>query len=142
MQLSRRGDYGVRVILDLASQPPGTSIPAHEIAKRQQIPTAFLGKIISQLAIAGLVDTRRGARGGVTLARSPEQITLLEVVEALEGTITLNPCLIRAGVCPLDKTCPVHDTWAEAQRALKAVLAKTTFAQLAAHNGRNGHATF
>jgi Rrf2 family protein len=142
MQLSRRGDYGVRVILDLAHQPLGASIPAHEIANRQQIPSAFLGKIISQLAIAGLVDTRRGARGGVALARPAERITLLDVVEALEGRIMLNPCLIHAGACPLDETCPVHDTWAQAQSALKAVLAKTTFAELAGRNGRNGHATF
>jgi len=141
MQLSRRGDYGVRVILDLATQPAGTSSPAHEIAQRQHIPNAFLGKIISQLAVAGLVDTRRGARGGVMLSRPPEQITLLEVVEALEGTITLNRCLVHAGACPLDSTCPVHDTWAQAQEALKNVLARTTFAELAAADSHNGRGT-
>jgi len=138
MQLSRRGDYGVRVILDLAGQPTGTSSPAHEIARRQQIPNAFLGKIISQLAVAGLVDTRRGARGGVMLSRRPDEITLLEVVEALEGTIVLNRCLLHPGACPMDNTCPVHDAWAEAQQALKRVLGATTFAELATHNGHNG----
>lgn len=142
MQLSRRGDYGVRVILDLASQPPAHPFPPMRSPGDNKSPPPSWGRSSPSWRLPGWWIRDAEHAGGVTLARSPEQITLLEVVEALEGKITLNPCLIRAGACPLDQTCPVHDTWAEAQRALKAVLAKTTFAQLAAHNGRNGHATF
>jgi Rrf2 family protein len=130
MEISRRTDYGVRVILDLATLPERERSSTQEIAERQNIPSPFLAKIISQLALSGLVSTYRGAGGGVKLARPPAEISLLEVIEALEGPIRLNRCLIQPGACPRDQDCPVHDVWATAQAQLSNLLEGTTFDDL------------
>jgi Rrf2 family protein len=130
MEISRRTDYGVRVILDLAALPSIERASTHEIAERQNIPTPFLAKIISQLSLSGLVTTYRGAGGGVKLARPASEISLLHVIEALDGPIRLNRCLIEPGACPRDKHCPVHGIWAQAQAEITDLLSSTTFDQL------------
>ena len=83
MQITRQADYAVRAVLHLARNGE-TRTATSTIAEEQKIPPSFLAKIISQLSIAGLLHTSRGARGGVTLAREPGDITLLEVIEAIE----------------------------------------------------------
>lgn len=130
MEISRRTDYGVRVILDLATLSEGERASTQEIADRQSIPSPFLAKIISQLSLSGLVTTYRGAGGGVRLARPAAEISLLEVIEALEGPIRLNRCVIQPGACPRDEKCPVHDIWARAQAELSIMLAATNFDEL------------
>jgi len=134
MQISRRADYGVRVILDLATNHNQQRTSTHEIAARQNIPSPFLAKIISQLALAGLITTYRGAGGGVSLSRPSSEISLLHVIEALEGPIALNRCVIDAEGCSQNEHCPVHDVWAKAQAELIALLATTTFDKLARSN--------
>ncbi len=132
MQITRQADYAVRAVLHLArlgnTERAATSI----IAEKQHIPPSFLAKIISQLSIAGLLHTSRGARGGVTLGREPKDITLLEVVEAIDGPIQLNECVGDEGICPFDGECPLHSVWCEAQEELVARLKGTNFAQLMA----------
>lgn len=130
MEISRRTDYGVRVILDLASLPGNKRASTQEIATRQNIPSPFLAKIISQLSLAGLVNTYRGAGGGVTLARHPSEISLLHVIEALEGPIRLNRCVIEPEACPRNRNCPVHNVWSEAYARLTGLLDVTTFDEL------------
>jgi Rrf2 family protein len=131
MIISRRTDYGVRIVLDLATLPQDGRAAAHDIADRQKIPRPFLAKIISQLCLAGLVTTHRGAGGGVTLARPAAEITLLEVVQALEGPVRLNRCVIRPDDCPRNGYCPVHHVWRQAQADLVDRLGNTTFEILA-----------
>ncbi len=131
MEISRRTDYGVRVILDLATQTESERTSTQEIAERQNIPSPFLAKIVSQLSLAGLVTTYRGAGGGVTLARPAADISLLQVIEALEGPVRLNRCLIEPDACPQNGYCPVHDIWARAQGELISLLNYTTFDDLA-----------
>jgi Rrf2 family protein len=130
MEISRRTDYGVRVILDLAALPASQRVSTQEIAVRQSIPSPFLAKIISQLSLAGLVTTYRGAGGGVTLGRPASEITLLQVIEALEGPIRLNRCVIEPDACPRNSHCPVHSIWAKAQAELTSLLRVTTFDSL------------
>jgi Rrf2 family protein len=132
MEISRRTDYGVRVILDLATLSDETRASTQEIADRQSIPAPFLAKIISQLSLSGLVTTFRGAGGGVSLARPPAEISLLQVIEALDGPVRLNRCVIEPSACPRDKVCPVHHVWAKAQVDLADLLSSTTFDQLVA----------
>jgi Rrf2 family protein len=127
MEISRRTDYGVRVILDLASLPVDGRTATQDIAMRQNIPSPFLAKIISQLSLAGLVTTYRGAGGGVALARPPAEISLLQVIEALEGPIHLNRCAIQPEACPRREHCAVHDIWVRAQEDLTGLLSGTTF---------------
>ena len=129
MQITRQADYAVRAVLYLArlgEQRAATSA----VAKDQNIPPSFLAKIISQLSIAGLVHTSRGARGGVTLARTPREISLLEVVEAIDGPILLNECVEDGGSCSFEKTCPLQPIWCEAQNDLVNRLKSTSFAGL------------
>jgi Rrf2 family protein len=130
MEISRRTDYGVRVILDLASLPESRRVSTQEIADRQNIPSPFLAKIISQLSLSGLVTTYRGAGGGVKLARPAAEISLLQVIEALDGPMRLNRCAIQPSLCPRDTVCPIHDTWARAQAELTGLLEATTFDRL------------
>lgn len=131
MEISRQTGYGVRVILDPAQLPVDGRASTREIATRQGIPSPFLAKIISQLDLAGLVTTHRGASGGVTLARSPSQINLLEVIEALEGPVRLNRCLVQPDAYRRDSYCPVHEVWANAQAQLTSLLEVTIFDDLA-----------
>jgi Rrf2 family protein len=130
MEISRRTDYGVRVILDLTNLADNGRASTQEIASRQNIPSPFLAKIIAQLSLAGLVTTHRGAGGGVSLARSPSEISLLEVIEALEGPVRLNRCTIEPDACPRSEQCPVHGIWAKAQAQLTRLLGVTTFDSL------------
>jgi Rrf2 family protein len=130
MEISRRTDYGVRVIMDLATLPENEKASTHEIAERQSIPGPFLAKIISQLALSGLVTTYRGAGGGVSLARPAAEISLLQVIEALDGPVRLNRCVIEPSACPRDEFCPVHHVWAKAQAELTDLLGSTTFDEL------------
>jgi Rrf2 family protein len=81
------------------------------------------------------VATRRGAGGGVSLARPPSEISLLQVVEALDGPVRLNLCVIQPDACPQNSHCPVHPVWAQAQRQLTELLGNTTFDELAAGTG-------
>jgi Rrf2 family protein len=131
MEISRRTDYGVRVILDLATRPNQQRTPTQDIARRQNIPAPFLAKIISQLAMSGLVITYRGAGGGVSLAGPASEISLLQVIEALDGPVKLNRCVIEPGACPRDQHCAVHHIWAKAQTELTTLLSGTTFDELA-----------
>ena len=140
MEISRRTDYGVRVILDLSTLPQNERASTQEIADRQNIPTPFLAKIISQLALAGLVTTYRGAGGGVSLAHTASEISLLQVIEALEGPIRLNRCVIEPDACPQNEHCPVHEIWAKAQADLTEQLSVTTFdslTEMPRHNDRS-----
>jgi len=131
MELTRKGDYAVRVVVDLAAQPPDGPVRSPDIGRRTGVPSAYLTKIIQALAHAGLLRTRRGALGGVALARAPESITLRQVIEAVEGPIYLNRCLIRGGLCPRDRLCPVHPVWARIQRLLTRELDAVHVAALA-----------
>ena len=130
MQITRQADYAVRAVLYLAQQHQASRIATAEIADKQKIPITFLAKIIAQLGAAGLVRSTRGAHGGVALGRSPETITLLEVVEAIDGPMLLNACVGDPTACALGQECPVHDVWCQAQAELVTRLTQTTFADL------------
>ena len=99
MQITRQADYAIRAILYLSSLNPTDKAATSLIAEKQEIPPSFLAKIISQLWIAGLIHTSRGAKGGVTLARDPAAISLLDVVEAIDGPVSLNECTIDPRAC-------------------------------------------
>jgi len=130
MQITRQADYAVRAVLYLSRMGDDQRAATSKVAQAQRIPPSFLAKIISQLSIAGLLRTSRGARGGVTLARAPKDITLLEVVEAIDGPIMLNECVGDNATCAFDKDCPLRPVWCDAQEELVNRLKGTTFAQL------------
>src|SRR5512147_3075793 len=132
MQITRQADYAVRAVLYLARLGGGERAATSTVAEEQRIPPSFLAKIISQLSIAGLLHTSRGARGGVTLARDAKEITLLEVIEAIDGPIQLNECVGENGTCSFDESCPLRPVWCDAQEELVNRLKGTSFADMVA----------
>ncbi len=130
MQITKQADYALRAMLYLAQLPPNERAATSRIADEQAIPPSFLAKIISQLSIAGLIHTSRGAHGGVSLAVSPEKISVLDVVEAIDGPLALNECTLNPMICPSGPDCPLHSLWCEAQADLVKKLRNTTFASV------------
>jgi len=129
MQITRQADYALRAMLYLANHDPEKNAATSDIARIQHIPASFLAKIISQLSIAGLIKTFRGASGGVAMARTPDKISLLEVVEAIDGPIALNECTGNVGACSFGDDCPLRPLWCETQAELVNKLKATNFAQ-------------
>jgi Rrf2 family protein len=136
MQITRQADYAVRAVLYLTKLGPERRAATSQIAEEQQIPPSFLAKIVSQLSVAGLLQTSRGARGGVSLARTPDEISLLEVVEAIDGPILLNDCVSNHSACSFGDDCPMRPVWCEAQAELVTRLKNTRFSQF---NGNGKH---
>jgi len=130
-QLNRRTDYAVRILIELALQAD-VCLPSREISRRTGVPKAFLHKITADLVKAGLVQTQPGANGGLFLNLPPEQITMQHVLEAIEGPVCLNVCLLRPHECPRDQFCPGHDFWGRLQTIIVQELQATTLADLAA----------
>ena len=131
MHLTRQSDYGVRAILHLANLPYGEVVQTREIAAREDIPGKYLPSIIRTLARAGLIRTLRGNQGGVTLAKPPEEISLREVIEAVEGPIILVQCLRGPKQCAHEEDCSFMPVCENLQNMLVGQLESTTFADLA-----------
>ena len=127
MQITRQADYALRALIFLSRLEKNEIAPTSLIAEDQKIPLSFLAKIISQLSIAGLIHTSRGARGGVSLAKPTNEISILDVVEAIDGPIFLNECTKRSSSCPFLDSCPLLEVWREARTDLVDKLASTTF---------------
>lgn len=127
MQITKQADYAVRAMVFLAKLEPDKRAATSQIALEQKIPPSFLAKIISQLSITGLINTSRGAHGGVMLSRPAKRISLLEVVEAIDGPISLNYCALHPDSCENSKECPMHEIWVEVQGDLVKKLHATTF---------------
>lgn len=138
--LSRKADYGVRAMVDIAQQSSSARVVVSDIARRQNIPAFYLAKIMPRLAHAGLVRTSLGASGGVTLALPPDQISLLQVIQAVEGPFALNVCSLDPTQCEYQAACPACETWREAQRQLDHVLSRTRISDLVARQVRQATA--
>lgn len=131
MQITRQADYAIRAVRHLSNLSINERAATSKIALEQKIPPSFLAKIISQLSIAGLLHTSRGARGGVRLAKHPKEISLLDVVEAIDGPILLSECVANSNLCTFESDCPLKPIWGEAQVELVRKLGSTSFAQFA-----------
>ncbi len=131
MRLTRGGDYGIRGMLYLAMQPFETVTLLNEISNSQNIPESYLAKIFQALAKAGLVRSHRGFKGGYSLGRPSESITIKDVIEGVEGPIALNRCSVEESTCTEEIDCRIQDVWKDAQNAMIDVLEGTTLADLA-----------
>lgn len=131
LTISRETDYACRVMLHLAMLPQGQHVTAQQIAQGRIIPRAIVRRVITRLAKAQLVITTRGKGGGLTLAHPSNEISLLDIVQAMEGPIALNACLATAFQCPLMKVCSVHEAWAGVHDMVLKQLAAATLDKLA-----------
>jgi len=130
MQITRQADYALRAMMYLSALEPNQRAATSQIAKEKQIPPSFLAKIISQLSIAGFIHTSRGERGGVMLARPAADISVLDVVEAIDGPMAVNECTISSAGCPFTGNCPLHELWCGVQREMVSKLKGTSFAEI------------
>jgi Rrf2 family protein len=132
MTLSKRGDYVVRSALALArAWPTGEPRKIREVVAEMGVPQTFASQILAELVRAGLASSKAGKDGGYRLSRPPEEIALVDVVEAGEGPLRAERCALGDGPCRWDDVCPLHETWRTATEALREVLGSTTLADLA-----------
>lgn len=131
MELTRKGEYAIRGIVYLASRPGDQVCLLSEIAAAVDVPQTFLAKIFQQFSKIGLVRSYRGTGGGFVLGRAPDKITLLEVVEAVEGPITPNRCVTGSGDCNRSTECNVHPVWMKVQEQVRELLNGITLKELA-----------
>ena len=131
MELTRKGEYAIRGIVHLATRPNDQVCLLSDIAAAVDVPPTFLAKIFQQFSKIGLVKSYRGTGGGFILGRASDKITLLEVVEAVEGPIIPNRCVVSKGECPRDSDCSVHPVWVDVQSQVRNILKKVTLKDLA-----------
>ncbi len=127
---TRRTDYAIRALLFLAQNREGRS-KALEIAKAMDIPKGFLHQVLQELQRARLVVSQPSRQGGYALARSPERISLLEIVESMEGPLDAGECALHGGPCHWEEVCALHWVWSSAREALADQLGQATLARIA-----------
>lgn len=132
MRLTRAAEYAVRCMIYLSRQGQGVLVSRQEIARQADIPAHFLAKIAQDLAKAGLIEIRQGARGGFLLSKNPTAINLLDVVETMIGEIYLNDCVAQPAGCAASYQCTVHRVWRDARDQLRTTLRQVSFAHLIA----------
>jgi Rrf2 family protein len=130
LEVTRQADYALRAVTEIARLPEGERIATATIAAQQNIPLPFLAKIVSQLVVRGVLETVRGASGGVSLARPPETISMREIIEAIDGPISLNRCTRDPSVCEQMEACPFCEIFVEAQQELATRLDRTNLQAL------------
>ena len=131
MKLSTRGRYGLRAMVDLAQHDGEGEILLKDVAKRQGVSLKYLEQLITPLRAAGLVRGVRGARGGYRLARNPEDIHLVDILQALEGSLSLAECSDKPEECKRNRSCVTFELWNEIHTAVLSVLAGRNLASLA-----------
>ncbi|MBP1704442.1 MAG: transcriptional regulator, BadM/Rrf2 family [Chloroflexi bacterium] len=135
LDLTKRGDYAIRAMLALARSRNGSLQSVSRIAADMAIPRQFLPEVMLDLGRAGLVDAVPGRSGGYRLRRPATDITLLDVVEAVEGDSRRRTCILRGGPCGTDTVCEVHEPFVAAQGAMLAALDQATLADLRSSAG-------
>lgn len=130
MQILSATEGAIRTVLYLALEGAERKVPGQEICGTQEITPAFLVKVTGPLVQKGILRATRGVRGGFALARPPERITLLEIVEIMQGPLVFNECLLAPGTCPRDLRCPVHPVWQEIRSTSENILASWSVADL------------
>ncbi len=134
IKLSRTTDYGIVLLAHLAAHEDAATPPtlnAREVAAETQIPAPMVSKILKSLTRQGLLVSHRGAKGGYSLARQPEQITVPQMIAALEGPIGLTECTVHPGTCPQELSCHVREPWQRINQAVRDALSRITLADLA-----------
>ena len=131
LRISKLTDYGIMLLTHLASGSTALTYSAGELAARANLPLPTVSKLLKQLARTGLLKTQRGVKGGFSLARRPEDISVAEMIRALEGPIAVTECCILPhGQCSLERHCPVGNHWQQINRAVQGALEGLTLAAM------------
>ena len=129
MKLTRAADYGIRCVLYMAKKPKGSIVLLKNIYEELDTPKHLTSKIMRKLVENGIVKSFIGTGGGYSLSKPASEISMLDVIECIEGEINLNECTTEDG-CPREYSCEVYPVWAEIQENLKTVLGNYNFSNL------------
>ena len=138
MKISTRVRYGTRAMVTLAMANPVKAISVKEIAQNQHLSAKYLEQIMAALKGAGLIKVVRGGHGGYMLSREPASIRIIEVYQALEGSLALVDCIEDPNACPMREICPTKETWVEMTGALEEILERTTIQDLVKRQREKG----
>ena len=131
ISIARHTDYAARLVLHIAALGDDAQVKLDDVAEERRMPIAFIRRLVGRLTKAKLLVARRGAGGGIRLARPAAEISLLDIVEAMEGGVVLNRCVHGGEGCPLKSRCPISCVWNVVNRQLKESLASARFDVLA-----------
>ncbi len=131
MQLTRAADYAVRVMIYLAMLPPGERASLTSIVEATGAPDSFLSKVLQSLTRASMITSRRGPTGGFEISSLGRMASMRDVVEAIDGPMSLNVCVSQRRSCPRKSWCPAHPVWVKAQESLMNVLGTAMISDLA-----------
>ncbi len=137
MKLSTKGRYGMRAMLDLALQSGTEPVLIKDISKRQEVSDLYLQQLFNRLKTAGLVRSTRGPKGGFMLTKPPSQISLADILQAMEGSTAPVECVDNATFCSRTDSCVTRKVWAEIKKAMDGVLESTTLQDLVKQEERN-----
>jgi Rrf2 family cysteine metabolism transcriptional repressor len=130
MKLTTRTRYGTRALLELALHKGEGPVFLKDIARQQRISLPYLEQLIAPLIAGGILRSTKGPRGGVSLARKPGEIKLLEITQLLEGPVAPVACVDNPEVCDRSGTCATRDVWGRLKEAMEGVLGSTTLRDL------------
>ncbi|MGD9809446.1 MAG: Rrf2 family transcriptional regulator [Deferribacterales bacterium] len=130
MKVTRASDYAIRALIHMAHKPVGTTFMRSELASECDIPDSFLGKILQNLAKSEILSSERGKKGGFKVAKPTADITVYDIISAIEGDIALNKCIFDEDFCSLVHSCTAHSMWADIQDNLVEMLKSYTLAKL------------
>jgi Rrf2 family protein len=130
LELTKRADYAIRAVVALAAAGPAERLSVRRIAAERDIPVRFLPRVMADLVAATIVEGRTGRTGGYRLVRAADTITILQVIEAVEGDSRRTTCVLRGGPCQLSGTCDAHRVFAATHDAMLRELGASTFASL------------
>jgi len=130
LRLSRRSDYGLVFLLTLASKNKKEPVSLNAISQEKKLPAKFVAKLALSLKNAGIINSKEGVGGGYFLNKSPYEITLLEILEALEGPLFTTVCQVRLGECPIESVCPSKNSLLDVTDQIVLSLKKKTLADL------------
>ncbi|MCP4715904.1 MAG: RrF2 family transcriptional regulator [Deltaproteobacteria bacterium] len=130
MKFSTKSRYGTRAMIDIAQYSNSCATMLKDIAQRMDVSPKYLDHILSSLRKAGLIINTRGKGGGYFMNRAPAQITVKDIVNAVEGEICPVECVNNLSACTKIPLCPTHDTWVAVKIAIESVLSETTVQDL------------
>ncbi len=133
LKINRKTEYAIRGMIYLARQPRDQFVMIKAITKATKTSPVFMTKIFQTLGGANLVVSSRGASGGLRLSRKPEHITLREIVEAIEGPVVMNLCVLDDKSCGFSKTCSAHTAWTKIKNSINAMMEDVTLKDIAAN---------
>lgn len=136
MKITAKSRYALRILMDVAMAEDRAPRSIGQVAEAQAISEKFVSRIVVPLRRAGLLATVRGVNGGLRLARFPDNISLLDIVVAIDGPLALVRCLARPGVCPRQGCCAAENAWGAANAALAEALRRMTLADVIADQRR------